>query len=212
MKALRLGSVRLLALFMCAMLLLTVQPVNALERATAEDVVHGIVRDSGAAFAGASLSTEVKRVKIAALVEKFSDITYISELLLGRHWRKASPAQQQTFTDLLVPFFVATYGEMIDAVKVRPDVVFVGVEPRGDSIIVYTQLVTPGEEPVGIDWLIGASPTGKVGVLDVVADNISMVTTIRSDFTAVIRSGGGNMEALFDAMRKKIALADAAPR
>ncbi|WP_161539621.1 MlaC/ttg2D family ABC transporter substrate-binding protein [Paramagnetospirillum kuznetsovii] len=185
------------------------QSAEALEADVAEKLVRSVVAEAGTAFNGATLSVEEKRARISALVAGNADINYISELLLGRYWRKALPEQRQVFTDLLIPYFVATYGSMIDDAKTKPDVVFRASERRDDVVIVHTGLVNSGAEPMPVDWLVVVSPAGKVGVADVVVDNISMVTTIRSDFTAVVRAGGGNVEILFDAMRKKIAASNA---
>lgn len=202
---------RRVALSALIIALLAVRPALALDIATAEGLVRGVVSDAGTALTGGPYSVQEKRDKLGRLVEKYADVPYESGLLLGRYWRKASPAQQQAFADLLVPYVVATYGEMIEGAKVKPEVVFDGAEPRNADVVVHTRLVTPGEQPVVVDWLITVAPGGKVVVADLVADNISMITTLNSDFTAVVRAGGGNLDVLLDAMRKKIA-ANEAPR
>jgi phospholipid transport system substrate-binding protein len=48
-----------------------------------------------------------------------------------------------------------------------------------------------------------------VVVADLIGENISMLKTMGSDFTAVVRAGGGNLDALIGAMRKKISEAGA---
>jgi len=138
------------------------------------------------------------------MVEKYADVPYESEQLLGRHWRKAGPEQQQVFAGLLIPFFVATYGEMIDGAKTTPQVTFVGTEARGEGVMVHTIIKPQDDDAVPIDWLIVTAPGGKVVIGDLIAEDIGLVTTMKSDFTSVIRSAGGDIEALFKAMRKKI--------
>ncbi|MDO8608625.1 MAG: ABC transporter substrate-binding protein [Phaeospirillum sp.] len=186
------------------------RPASALDAATAEGVVKSAIADSISAFVGGPFTQDEVRAKITMMVEKYADVPYESEQLLGRHWRKASPAQQKAFTDLLVPFFVATYGGMIDGAKSAPKIEFVGTEARGEAILVHTNVKPQGEEPVPIDWLILISPAGKLVVGDLIAEDIGLVTTMKADFTSVIRSGGGDIEALFTAMRKKIQGAESA--
>jgi phospholipid transport system substrate-binding protein len=184
--------------------LLVARPAMALEPVAAEDVVRSAIADATKAFVGGPFTTEEARAKIGMMVAKYADVPYEAEQLLGRYWRKAGPDQRQTFSDLLIPFFVATYGEMIDGAKSTPKIDFMGTEPRGEGILVHTLITAQGEEPVPVDWLVQTMPDGRTVITDLVAEDIGLVTTMRSDFTSVIRAGGGDMEALFKAMRKKI--------
>ena len=190
--------------------LLVGRPAMALEPAAAEDVVKSAIADATKAFVGGPFTTEEARAKISMMVEKYADVPYESEQLLGRYWRKAGPEQRQTFTGLLVPFFVATYGEMIDGAKTTPKIDFLGTEPRGEAILVHTVITAQGEDPVPIDWLVQIMADGRSVITDLVAEDIGLIITMRSDFTSVIRAGGGDIEALFKAMRKKIDGLDAA--
>ncbi|CAA7626105.1 phospholipid-binding protein MlaC [Magnetospirillum sp. SS-4] len=185
--------------------LLLASPARALEAAAAEAVVRSAVADASAAFEGGPFSRDEKRARVSRLVEKYVDLPFESELLLGRHWRKASPEQRSTFTELLIPFFVSTYGSMVDSAKVTPEVEVIGSQPGGGgAVVVHTLLKTPGETPVTVDWTVTGLETGRTVITDLVAQDIGLVTTLKADFTAVIRSAGGDIEALFAAMRKKI--------
>ena len=183
---------------------LVVRPAMALEPAGAEEVVKSAIADATKAFVGGPFTPEEARAKIGMMVEKYADVPYESEQLLGRYWRKAGPEPRQTFSGLLVPFFVATYGEMIDGAKTTPKVDFLGTEPKGEGIMVHTVITAQGEDPVPVDWLVQTMANGRTVITDLVAEDIGLVTTMRSDFTSVIRAGGGDIEALFKAMRKKI--------
>ena len=199
-----------LKVFVCLVVLglsLPGRPAAAMDVATAEGVVNSAIADASAAFVGGPFTPEEARAKIAMMVAKYADVPYESEQLLGRYWRKATPAQQQTFTDLLVPFFVATYGEMINGAKSTPQIQFVGTEAHGDGMMVHTVIKPQDDDPVPVDWLIVTTPGGKTVIGDLVAEDAGLVTTMRSDFTSVIRSAGGDIEALFKAMRKKIDIA-----
>lgn len=206
----RIGGAKALASLVLLALLLLGRSAAALDVATAEGVVRSAIDDATNAFVGGPFTQEEARAKITAMVEKYADVPYESEQLVGRYWRKATPAQQQVFSDLLVPFFVATYGGMIDGARSTPKVDFVGSETRGDAVLVHTSILPQGEDPVPVDWLILTRPSGKTIVADLIAEDIGLVTTMKADFTSVIRSGGGNIEALFTAMRKKIDEAETA--
>jgi len=195
-----------------SLVFLLVRPAFALDAVEAEHLVRSAITDATTWFAGGGMTREQTRAKVTALVEKYADIGYESEMLLGRYWRKASPEQQKSFSDLLIPYFVATYGEMIDGAPESPKIEFGNTEPsEGGSFLVHTMLRPVGEEPIKLDWNIVTAPSGKVVVADVMADGVAMVTTIKADFTAVIRAGGGKLDPLLVAMRKKITDAENQP-
>lgn len=193
-------------------LLLVVQPARAGDGPAAEALVKQAVADATAAFAGGPFSREVSRDKVSALVSKYGDIAYESELILGRYWRKATEPQKDSFVSLLIPFFVATYAELIDNKSGSTQVVVLGSEEMADGVVVKARIMQPAEEGVDLSFVISRSPAGKLVISDAIAEGVGLVTTIRSDFTSVVRGAGGNLDVLLDAMRKKIAMVPAAGR
>lgn len=185
-------------------------PAAAADGPEAEALVRQAVAEASAAFAGGPFSREVSREKVADLVNRFGDIEYESELILGRHWRKASPEQRSTFASLLIPYFVSTYAELIDNPTGTAQVEVLGSEERPDGVLVRARMVLSPQDSVVLSFVIARSPAGRLAIVDVIAEGAGLLTTIRSDFTSVVRSGGGNVEVLFDAMRRKIAAASQA--
>ncbi|WP_081609010.1 MlaC/ttg2D family ABC transporter substrate-binding protein [Paramagnetospirillum caucaseum] len=170
----------------------------------AEALVKRAAADAAASFAGGPFSREVSRDKITALVGKYGDIAYESELILGRYWRKATPGQKDAFVSLLIPFFVATYAELIDNSSGSTQVEVLGSEERADGVLVKTRMILSPQDSVVLSFVIVRNPAGRLVVSDVIAEGAGLLTTIRSDFTSVVRNAGGNIEVLLDAMRRKI--------
>lgn len=190
--------------FLLAVLILAVQPARAAGGPEAEALVRQAVADAAATFAGGPFSREVSRDKVTALVTKYGDIAYESELILGRYWRKATQAQKDTFTSLLIPFFVATYAELIDNSSGSTQVEVLGSEEREDGVLVKARMILSPQDSVALSFVITRSPAGRLVVTDAIAQGAGLLTTIRSDFTSVVRGAGGNLDVLLDAMRKKI--------
>lgn len=202
---------RLFGLLVAGMLLL-VQPARAGDGPQAEALIRQAVSDAAASFAGGPYSRDISREKITVLVSKYGDLAYESELILGRYWRKASQEQRDTFVSLLIPFFVSTYAELIDNPSGTTQVEVLGSEERTDGVLVKTRMVVSPQESVELAFIIVRNPAGRLVISDVIAEGAGLLTTIRSDFTSVIRSGGGNVEVLLEAMRKKIASASVPAR
>lgn len=194
---------------LAALLLFAVSPAMAAGGPEAEALVKQAAADAASTFAGGPFGRDVNHQKITALVSKYGDIAYESELILGRYWRKASPAQQDGFVSLLIPFFVATYAELIDNKSGSTQVEVLGSEERADGVLVKARMILSPQDSVILSFVVTRSPAGRLVIIDVIAEGAGLLTTIRSDFTSVIRNAGGSVDALLDAMRKKI---DTAPK
>lgn len=160
---------------------------DALVRQTAEDVLE-IVRKDQALRDG-------DRGKLIELVEAkvlpHFDFPRMTRLATGRHWREASPAQQQrlvqAFRELLVRTYTAAFTSYKNqTVDFRP----FSMEPTATDVTVRTAIVQPGgAPPISVDY--GMFKSGSSWkVYDVTIEGVSLITTYRGTFTDEIRRGG----------------------
>lgn len=77
------------------------------------------------------------------------------------------------------------------------------VEADG-GVTVLSHIVRPRGEPISIDWKIFADKTGQMRIYDVILEGISMSITLRSEYASVIQQGGGTLQALNNALEKKL--------
>jgi phospholipid transport system substrate-binding protein len=63
---------------------------------------------------------------------------------------------------------------------------------------------------VAVVWRL-RSADGGFQVVDVVAEQVSMAITLRSEFTSVIQRNGGQVQALIERMQRKLAKGAYAP-
>ena len=129
----------------------------------------------------------------------------IGQWVLGRYWPAATPEQQQEylalFEDLIVVSYVDRFAQYAGAaLKV---VRSTATDPT--NAIVQTEIVRPtGGPPVRVDWRVG-SKDSIYKIVDVVVEGTSMSTTMRSDFSSIIRQSGGEVTGLLMELRKKTA-------
>ncbi|EME68175.1 ABC-type transport system protein [Paramagnetospirillum caucaseum] len=93
---------------------------------------------------------------------------------------------------------------MIDNSSGSTQVEVLGSEERADGVLVKTRMILSPQDSVVLSFVIVRNPAGRLVVSDVIAEGAGLLTTIRSDFTSVVRNAGGNIEVLLDAMRRKI--------
>jgi phospholipid transport system substrate-binding protein len=74
-------------------------------------------------------------------------------------------------------------------------------DPDGESLV-HSVVDRPNRPPVKVDWRV-RNDKGEFKITDIVVEGMSMAITHRAEFSAVIQSGGGKVESLLDALRKR---------
>ena len=140
---------------------------------------------------------------LAPVVERALDLPAILQTSVGPHRAELPAEQQQQLRSVFRTFTVASYvanfnkfsGEQINLL---PDTRAVGQEQ-----VVETQIVPSGGKPIRMDYVMREGEAGWQAV-DVLLDgSISRVAVQRSDFRALLGSGG-NADALIASLQKKV--------
>jgi phospholipid transport system substrate-binding protein len=129
------------------------------------------------------------------------DVPTIARFALGRYWNAATPTQQQEylklFEDQIVDAYATRFREYAgEQFKVG------GVRNEGNDSVVASQIVRPQGPPIDVEWRVRNGAQG-LRIIDVAVAGVSMATTQRSEFAAVIERNGGNVDSLIQALRSK---------
>ncbi len=117
------------------------------------------------------------------------DFEKMSRAVLGRHWRKASPAQQQAFMEQFQGLLVRTYGQaLIDYRDQEVEVLHTNVETT-EPVVVRSRIKQSGGPTIPISYRLYLQ-SDKWKVFDVTIDGVSLVTNYRASFNQEIRRNG----------------------
>jgi phospholipid transport system substrate-binding protein len=140
------------------------------------------------------------RRKLKALVDELLrprfDLSTSCRLILGQHWKTATPEQRQRFVDAFYGFLVASYGHALlefspDTLKVLP-----AKEPLvGSSTQVRTIMKLTSGRTYQVDFYMRLDDRGW-RIVDVLVEGVSYVRTYRGDFGLEIRAS--SLDALND--------------
>jgi phospholipid transport system substrate-binding protein len=142
--------------------------------------------------------------KVSGLVEKYLlphfDTQYAAQLVLGRHWRTATPEQRQRFIDAFYQSLLRNYGSALaeftgDKLKVFPS----QVGPEDQRATVRTEVRRSNGTRVPVNYTLRRTPEGWKA-WDVVIEGISYVKSFREDFSAEIEQRG--LDALIERINK----------
>lgn len=179
-------------------------PAQALDRSAAETLVRAAADDALSSFAGKTLDPQTRKRLFQAEIRQFSDLNIVSADILGKAWGRFSEDETTEFRTLLLDYIAAVWGATVSDIALGTRVEVKGVEAVGSRLTVHAAVLDPSDPPTTVDLTVGENAEGKPVLVDLSSDGVSIVTTMRADFAAVLRANGGRAEALFQAMRQKI--------
>ena len=193
----------LIAAMLLAVVSLTVPSAHA---QTAPDV---LVRSTVEEVLGVLKQNKDRRA-LQDIVEKkvllHFDFRAMTQLAMGKAWREATPAQQQSLENAFRTLLVRTYTTALAdtagvdrKVEVKP----AQLKPGEDYTVVRTVVKEAGRPPLAIDYRMTlVDKTWKV--TDIVAENVSLVINYRGTFNSEITRSGidGLIKVLEDKTRQ----------
>jgi phospholipid transport system substrate-binding protein len=131
------------------------------------------------------------------------DVPEIGRFVLGRYWRTASEQQQAEFLRLFQEYIVQAYSTRLGEYGGEPFRV-IGSRQSGGEIVVTSEIQRQNGSRIAVDWYL-VDRGGRYKISDVYVGGVSMKVTERDEFGAVIQRNGGQVQALIDLLRRKVA-------
>ena len=153
-----------------------------------------------------SVSLEARNKSFRSLFDESFDVAAIGRFTLGRYWRGLDDVKRREFLTLFGDMIVATYSARFtdysgETFKVS------GARLEGDNhALVNVQIARPSASAVRVDWrVLKSEQDGKLRIVDLIVEGISLSITQQQEFTSVIQRGGGEIDALLAVLRERIA-------
>ncbi len=143
---------------------------------------------------------------IKAMVDEhvlpYVNLEKTTRLAAGRHWRQASPEQQQALVKAFMGTLIRTYSSAFKGVdkkthlRLKP---FRG-DPEDDDVVVRSTLVQGNGQTVDVDYRMENTPEGWK-IYDINAEGIWLIQNYRNQFAEQINKNG--IDGLIDALNKR---------
>ena len=114
-----------------------------------------------------------------------------------------TPQQQQEFLSLFQEYTAQAYATRLGQYGGAPFRV-TGVRPMGDEVVVTSEVVRQGGNPVRLDWHV-TDQGGQYKITDVHVDGVSMKVTQRDEFASIIQRNDGRPDSILSVMRQQSA-------
>jgi len=157
-------------------------------------------------LADKSMSKVDREAQFAKLFTDNFHTRSIGVFVLGRHWRRATPAQRKAYLAVFNRFIVKTYTVRLSQYAGEKFRVRRASGPDNGAYIVESEILQPSRPSIPLRWSIRRASTG-LKIVDVVIENLSMAQTQRADFAAILRQRG-SVDGLIKALEEKMASLD----
>lgn len=143
---------------------------------------------------------ERERVFHGLLSDSFA-MALIGRFVVGRYWKSMSPDQQAEYQHLFATWVAKSYSARLGGYSGQEFKIDRMQKAGQNDVFVRTRIVQEGSAPLRADWRV-RNFKGQFKVIDVVIEGVSMLTTQRSEFAAVLRQHGP--DGLIDALQTRL--------
>ena len=151
-----------------------------------------------------NVSEAEKKERFTKLFNEDLDLDFIGKFVLGRYWKTSSKEQQKKFIDVYRKLNIQTWSARFDEFKGKK-FEFRGVEKSKskDQAFVNTQVPMKEGAPAIVRWRVKET-NGRMRIVDIIIENVSLAQTARSEYTAYINKSPDGVEGLIRNLQSKI--------
>ncbi|MDD3288063.1 MAG: ABC transporter substrate-binding protein [Alphaproteobacteria bacterium] len=179
-------------------------PAQAAQNTDPIQFIQNLGDQAVSILADKSITVEQRNEKFRGMLRDSFDLLTIGRFVIGRAWNSATPDQQKEYVSLFESLVIKTYSDRFslytgEGFKARLS------RSEGDKdFIVSSDITHPdGSPPTTVDWRVRLK-NGKLGILDVVVEGVSMSVTQRQEYSSIIQRNGGDIEGLLVEMRNRV--------
>ena len=146
---------------------------------------------------GGNLTKEERIKELKNIAKETVDIEGISLYSLGAYRKKISDDQLIAYKKVFESYFLKSFSSRL-AEYTNPEIdVYAKEKINENYTIVYSKLLETEKRPeVKIDWRVYTKNPNNLLIRDLIIEGLSLARTQKEEFSSIINSNDGNVEAL----------------
>ena len=150
-------------------------------------------------------SKEEKIEKLKQIASETVDIRGIGFYTLGAYRKSISEDEKKEYEILFEKYFLKSFSSRL-AEYSNPEIEVVSKEKLNENYtMVSSKLVATEQRPeVKIDWRIYTKKPQNPLIRDLIIEGLSLARTQKEEFSSIIQSNDGDINALFDTLKSFI--------
>jgi phospholipid transport system substrate-binding protein len=148
-----------------------------------------------------SLSQDAKLQRLIEILDGPIDLELVGRLVLGRHWRTATPEQQAEYQRLFRAYALETLASRLNLYSGQTFEIEGAQVANERDTLVRMVILSDERPPLNVEWRLRNRDDGELVAIDMVVEGVSLIITQRSEFDSVIQRDG--MDGLLAELRKR---------
>ena len=153
----------------------------------------------------ATNSQEYKVEKLTEIAKSKVDIKGVALYTLGSYRKNLNEEQKKEYTILFEQYFIKTFVSRLTDYS-EPKIDVISAEKINDKYTIVSSilLATDRKAEVKIDWRVYTKDPDKLLIRDLIIEGLSLARTQKEEFSSIIESNDGDINALFDKLKEFI--------
>ena len=152
-----------------------------------------------------SNSDKYKSDKLTEIAIATVDINGVGFYTLGSYRKDLTEEQKKEYTILFKKYFLKTFvSRLTDYSEPKIDVVSAEKKNEKYTIVSSILLATEKRAEVKIDWRVYTKDPNKPLIRDLIIEGLSLARTQKEEFSSIIESNDGDINALFNKLKEFI--------
>ena len=152
-----------------------------------------------------SNSDKYKSDKLTEIALVTVDINGVGFYTLGSYRKGLTEKQKKKYTILFKKYFLKTFvSRLTDYSEPKIDVVSAEKKNEKYTIVSSILLATEKRAEVKIDWRVYTKDPDKPLIRDLIIEGLSLARVTKEEFSSIIESNDGNINALFSKLKEFI--------
>ncbi len=149
------------------------------------------------------ISKEKKILELKKIAKETVDIAGIGLYTLGPSRKNLTDSQKETYKKLFENYFLKSFSSRL-AEYTNPEIdVYDKKILNKNYTIVYSLLLAKDDRPeVKIDWRIYTKNPENPLIRDLIIEGLSLARTQKEEFSSILNSNDGNIDALFKVLEE----------
>ena len=152
-----------------------------------------------------NLSKDQKIKELKSIAAESVDIRGIGMYTLGSYRKVLSEDQKQEYDALFEQYFLMTFSSRL-AEYSNPEIEVKSKEILNKNYTMVSSLLVATEQrpEINIDWRIYTKNPNDLKIRDLIIEGLSLARTQKEEFSSIIQSNDGDINALLNSLKKFI--------
>ena len=170
----------------------------------ADVFIQSVVNRAAKTLSG-DLTKEQRVEKLKDIARETVDIDGIGRYTLGSYKNEITDSQMKEYKVLFRQYFLKSFSSRL-AEYSNPEIEVISKKKLNKNYtIVSSILVSTDQRPeVKIDWRVSTKDSNNLLIMNLVIEGLSLARTQKEEFSSIIQSNDGDINALFATLEKFI--------